>query len=152
MPKTTAQRLFFTLTGVFFMVIVMAVYNKSLVAGAFTWDILRQLPSAFCQRAPLAFILQFFVVQKFAGKMTAKYPTDNKMLYYAIRTGFSVLVMCPIMSLYSNVVYLGVNINMVPVWFTKMTQNWIFAFFVQIFLLGPWNRFLFGMIFKAETD
>jgi hypothetical protein len=151
MPKTIAQRVFFTLTGVFFMAIVMAIYNKSLVAGAFTWDVLKQLPSAFCQRAPFAFVLQFFVVQKFAGKMATKYPTDNKMLYDIIRTGFTVLVMCPIMSLYSNIIYLGININMVPVWFTKMVQNWGFAFFVQIFLLGPWNRLLFRLVFKPEN-
>ncbi|MDR1637356.1 MAG: hypothetical protein LBR93_08455 [Treponema sp.] len=37
MPKTTVQRLTFTGIGVFFMVIVMALFNKSIVAGAFTW-------------------------------------------------------------------------------------------------------------------
>jgi hypothetical protein len=148
MPKTTVQRLIFTIIGVFFMVIVMALYNKSIVAGAFTWSIFSQLPLAFCQRAPLAFILQFFIVQNFAGKMSAKYPTDNKLLYNAIRTGFTVLIMCPVMSLYSNILYGGLSIDLILLWITKMVQNWAFAFFVQIFLLGPWNRFLFGLIFK----
>jgi hypothetical protein len=151
MPKTAVQRLIFTITGVFFMVIVMALFNKSIVAGAFTWSIFKQLPLAFCQRAPLAFVLQFFVVQKFAGKMSAKYPTDNELLYNAIRTGFTVLIMCPVMSLYSNILYAGLNINLIPLWITKMIQNWVFAFFVQIFLVGPLNRSLFGLIFKAET-
>jgi hypothetical protein len=151
MPKTTAQRLTFTIIGVFFMVIVMALYNKSIVAGAFTWDVFKQLPLAFCQRAPLAFVLQFFIVQKFAGKMSAKYPTDNTLLYNAIRTGFTVLIMCPVMSLYSNILYGGLTIDLIPLWITKMVQNWAFAFFVQIFMLGPWNRFLFGLIFSAET-
>jgi hypothetical protein len=151
MPKTAVQRFIFTIMGVFFMVIVMALFNKAIVAGAFTWSIFGQLPLAFCQRAPLAFVLQYFVVQKFAGKMTAKYPTDNRLLYNAIRTGFTVLIMCPVMSLYSNILYAGFNINLIPLWITKMVQNWIFAFFVQIFLLGPLNRFLFGLIFKPET-
>ncbi|MDR1468613.1 MAG: DUF2798 domain-containing protein [Spirochaetaceae bacterium] len=150
MPKTTAQRILFTGIGVFFTVIVMAVYNKSIVAGAFTWALFRQLPLAFCQRAPLAFVLQFFVVQKFAGKMSAKYPTDNKLLYRAIRTGFTVLIMCPVMSLYSNILYEGFTLDLIPLWITKMAQNWTFAFFVQIFLLGPLNRFLFGLMFKPE--
>lgn len=151
MPKTAVQRLIFTIIGVFFMVIVMVLFNKSIVAGAFTWSIFKQLPLAFCQRAPLAFVLQFFVVQKFAGKMSAKYPTDNELLYNAIRTGFTVLIMCPVMSLYSNILYAGLNINLIPLWITKMIQNWVFAFFVQIFLVGPLNRSLFGLIFKAET-
>jgi hypothetical protein len=148
MPKTTAQRLIFTGMGVFFMVIVMVLYNKSIVSGAFTWSAFEQLPLSFCQRAPLAFVLQFFMVQKFAGKMSEKYPTDNKLLYNAIRTGFTILIMCPVMSLYSNILYGGLSINLIPLWITKMAQNWAFAFFVQIFLLGPWNMFLFGLIFK----
>jgi hypothetical protein len=148
MPKTTAQKLTFTSIGVFFMVIVMVLYNKSIVTGAFTWSVFGQLPLSFCQRAPLAFVLQFFIVQNFAGKMSAKYPTDNKLLYNAIRTGFTVLIMCPVMSLYSNILYSGLSIDLILLWITKMVQNWAFAFFVQIFLLGPWNRFLFGLIFK----
>jgi hypothetical protein len=148
MPKTIVQKLTFTGIGVFFMVIVMVLYNKSIVTGSFTWSVFEQLPLSFCQRAPLAFILQFFIVQNFAGKMSAKYPTDNKILYNAIRTGFTVLIMCPVMSLYSNILYSGLSIALIPLWITKMVQNWAFAFFVQIFLLGPWNRFLFGLIFK----
>jgi hypothetical protein len=151
MPKTTTQRLVFTLTGVLFMAFTMALYNKSLIAGGLKWELFKQLPLAFCQRAPLAFILQFFFVQKFAGKMANKYPIDNKPLYYAIRAGFTVFIMCPVMSLYSNIIYVGLSPDLILLWLTKMVQNWPFAFFVQIFLLGPWNRFLFGLIFK-ETN
>jgi hypothetical protein len=152
MPKTTFQRFVFTFFGVFFMASTMALYNKSLVAGAFAWGIFKQMPLALCQRGPLAFILQFFFVQRFIAKQAAKYPTDNKLLYYAIRTGFNVLIMCPIMSLYSNIIYMGFSVNLIPVWFTKMVQNWAFAFFVQIFLLGPWNRLLFKLIFRPASS
>jgi hypothetical protein len=132
------------------MVIVMALFNKSLVAGRFQWEFFKQLPLAFCQRAPLAFILQFFFVQKFAGNMSAKYPTDNRLVSYVIRTGFTVLIMCPIMSFYSNIIYVGFTADLIPIWLTKMVQNWPFAFFVQVFLLGPWNRFLFSLVFKEN--
>ncbi len=75
---------------------------------------------------------------------------ENPIVYQCIRTGFTVLIMCPVMCLYSNF------INMVQFqwsvgkllesWITKMPVNWIFAFCVQIWLLGPINRFLFRQI------
>lgn len=153
-PKTTKQRIVFTALGVLLMATTMATYNKYLVYGAFSVELFRQVGIAFLQKAPLAFLLQFFFVQKFAGKNAAKYPTDNKILYYCIRTGFTVLVMCPIMCFYSNI------INMIQfhwtigkfleAWITKMPVNWVFAFGVQIWFLGPINRFLFAQIFAKE--
>lgn len=151
-PRTTKQRIIFTILGVLLMSTTMAVYNKHLVYGAFSAQLFKQVAIAFCQKAPLAFLLQFFFVQKFAGKQAAKYPTDNKILYYCIRTGFTVLIMCPIMCFYSNI------INMIQfhwsiaefleAWISKMPINWIFAFGVQIWFLGPINRFLFSKIVK----
>ncbi len=151
MPKTLSQRIVFTTTGVILMAFTMALFNKSLIYG-FTPAVFKEALIGFAQKAPLAWILQFFLVQKFAGKMTAKYPTDNKLLYYCIRTGFSVIIMCPVMSLFSNVTiamqhYIGWD-ELVFNWLPKMVVNWPFAFFVQIFLLGPLNRFLFSAIYK----
>ena len=153
-PKTLPQRIVFTALGVLLMATTMATYNKYLVYGEFSVNLFQQVGIAFLQKAPVAFLLQFFVVQKFAGKQAAKYPTDNKILYQCIRTGFTVLVMCPIMCLYSNI------INMIQfhwdvwqlleAWISKMPVNWIFAFCVQIWVLGPVNRFLFSKIFAKE--
>jgi uncharacterized membrane protein len=150
MPKTTTERLIFTFTGVLLMATTMAKFNKYLVYGSFSKNLFLQVAIAFGQKAPLAFILQFFFVQKFAGKQAAKYPTDNKMLYQCIRTGFTVLVMCPIMCVYSNIINMftfgwGFEefINSVAV---KTPVNWIFAFGVQIWILGPLNRLIFKNI------
>lgn len=136
------------------MATTMATYNKYLVYGAFSAELFRQVAIAFCQKAPLAFVMQFFLVQKFAAKQCAKYPTENKLVYYGIRAGFSVLVMCPVMSLYSNLILMfqlhwsfG---QLLANWIPKMVVNWIFAYFVQIFLLGPLNRKLFSIIFPEK--
>lgn len=92
--------------------------------------------------------------QKDAGKQAAKYPTDNKLVYQCIRTGFTVLVMCPIMCAYSNIINLiqfhWTFGQFLASFFTKMPVNWIFAFCVQIWILGPVNRFLFRSIFKKQ--
>jgi len=154
MPKTTFQRVVFTFFGVLLMATTMATYNKYLVYGQFSLELFRQVGIAFCQKAPLAFILQFFMVQKFAGKQAAKYPTDNKILYQCIRTGFTVLLMCPIMCLYSNIINM-INFGwtfgqLMEAWISKMPVHWVFAFGVQIWLLGPINRFLFSKFFKKQ--
>ena len=153
-PKTVPQRIVFTALGVLLMATTMATYNKYLVYGEFSVNLFQQVGIAFLQKAPVAFLLQFFVVQKFAGKQAAKYPTDNKILYQCIRTGFTVLVMCPIMCLYSNIINMvqfhWTVWELLEAWISKMPINWIFAFGVQIWVLGPVNRFLFSKIFAKE--
>lgn len=150
MPKTTSQRVVFTLIGVILMSTTMAFFNKYRVYGAFSPKLLQEVLIACCQKGPLAFVLQFFFVQKFAGKQTEKYKTDNVLLNNCIRVGFTVIWMCPIMCLYSNI------INMIQfhwsfamlleAWITKMPVNWAFAYGVQVFLLKPLTVTLFGLI------
>ncbi len=156
MPKTTFQRVVFTFMGMLLMATTMATYNKYLVYGEFSVELFRQVGIAVLQKGPVAFLLQFFVVQKFAGKQAAKYPTDNKILYQCIRTGFTVLVMCPIMCFYSNIINM-INFHwtigeFLEAWISKMPVNWIFAFCVQIWFLGPINRFLFRNIFRKQLQ
>ena len=154
MPKTTFQRVIFTITGVILMATTMATYNKYLIYGAFSAELFRQVAIAFCQKAPVAFILQFFVVQKFAGKQAAKYPTENPIVYSCIRIGHTVLIMAPVMCAYSNI------INMIQfhwsigqflaAFFSKVPVNWIFAFCVQLWILTPLNKLIFRTIFKKQ--
>jgi len=149
-PRGVRERLVFTTVGVILMVTTMSLFNKALEHGGLTWDVFRQVPQAFLLRAPLAYTLQFFVAQRFAGEMTSRYLTNNRIEYYAIRTGFTVMVMCPVMSFWSNAIYLGFTADFVPVWLTRMVLNWIFAFSVQIFLIGPLNRALFRALVRRS--
>jgi len=156
MPKTTFERVIFTTTGVILMAFTMAFFNKSLVYGFENWGIFKIAFFGFIQKAPVAWLLQFFIVQKFAGKMAGKYPADNAILYTAIRIGFSVLVMCPIMSLFSNIIAIleghGTWAMLLFNWLPKLVVNWPFAFFVQLFLLQPLNKFIFRSIFRRQQN
>lgn len=155
MPRTVFQRIVFTFIGVLLMATTMATFNKYLVYGEFSPFLFRQVAISFCQKAPLAFVLQFFFVQKFAGRQAAKYPTDNQLLYQCIRTGFTVLVMCPVMCLYSNIINmytLGWSLgHMLERILSRMPINWIFAFCVQIWVLGPLNRWIFRHLFPVSA-
>ena len=77
MPKTKFQRVIFTCIGVFFMATTMAIFNKSLVMGHFSGELFRQAGIFFLEKALLAFVPQFFLVQPFAGGQAAKCPSEN---------------------------------------------------------------------------
>jgi hypothetical protein len=149
-PRGGRERLIFTLIGVVCMVIVMATYNKALEHGL-TWDVFGQVPLAFALRAPLAFVLQFFVVQKLVARAVSRYQTINVLEYYAIRTGFTVLLMCPVMSFYSIAIYVGFTSDFVLLWIQRMVLNWMFAFGVQVFLVGPVVRKLFSLVAAVRS-
>ncbi|MDR1851808.1 MAG: DUF2798 domain-containing protein [Propionibacteriaceae bacterium] len=146
MPRTTKQRMLFATIGVLLMVTVMSMFNKAFEAGGMGWALFAQWPMAFVLRAPLAFVLQVFVVQKAVGKRTARYQCSNPIEFYAIRAGFTVMWMAPIMSLYSTVLYVGFVPEFIPIWITKLSVNWLFAFCSQVFVIGPLNRGLYRRI------
>ncbi|MDR1824676.1 MAG: DUF2798 domain-containing protein [Bifidobacteriaceae bacterium] len=149
-PRTAGQRLVFTTIGVLLMVTVMALFNKAVEHGGLSWELFKQWPKAFVLRAPLAFPLQFFLVQKFAGRLSARYQVTNRIEYYVIRAGFTVMMMCPVMSCYSCFLYVGFTSEFIPVWLTKMTVNWAFAFGVQVFVLGPLTRGIFKRVVRVR--
>lgn len=154
MPKTTFQRVVFTVIGVILMATTMATYNKYLVMKEFSPELFRQVAIAFCQKAPFAFILQFFFVQKWVGKKVAQYKVSNQIEYTCLRVGHTVMIMAPLMCAYSNIInmiqfhwsfgqFLAAVVSKTPV-------NWIFAFCVQVWLLTPLNKKIFGIIFKKH--
>lgn len=166
MPKTTFQRFVFTAFGVLFMATTMAFFNKYIVMDPkFGADmssatkyaaLFKATGIAFCQKAPLAFVLQFFFVQKFAGKQTAKFHPDNVVLGYMIRTAFSVFIMCPIMSLYSNLFiaaqYHWSFLDLLYNWIPKMILNGFFAYGIQMLVLQPINRAIFRRLFRKQLQ
>lgn len=166
MPKTTFQRFVFTGFGVLFMATTMAFFNKYIVMDPQFGEDMTSVEKyaelwkatgiAFAQKAPLAFILQFFLVQKFAGRQTAKFHPDNIILGYMIRTAFSVMIMCPIMSLYSNL-FIAVQfhwnfIDLLYNWIPKMILNGFFAYGIQMLVLQPVNRTIFRTLFKKQLQ
>ena len=162
MLKTkTAQNVVYTLIGVTIMVPIMTIYNKFLVYSTFIefpltspvfW---RAVGIGICQRYPFVFPLQFFVVQRFAEKQTAKHtsPGDDWIYVSIIRASFSILILCPVLSLYSNLLLvLDGTLRSFPAflnnWLPRMVLNWPFAYGVQLFFAGPLNRAIFLAILR----
>lgn len=99
MPKTLFQRIVFTFIMALIMVYGMIVYNVALNTGGVTdttfYLALHELPIMM----PIAFLLEFFVVEKLATRLAFSFmrPTDRPALItYAISL-MIVCVMCPTM-------------------------------------------------------
>lgn len=162
MPKTTFQRFIFTLIGVILMATTMALFNKLLAGyveaarynGLFDANLWKDVGIAFTQKAPLAFLLQFFFVQKLAAKFCAKHPSENKIVSKCIRVGITACMMAPIMCIYSNLIMLIQYQWTFEKFLTniaiKLVQNYIFAFLIQVVVLKELNVLIFKAIFHKQ--
>ena len=83
-----------------------------------------------------------------------KYTVSNSIEYTCLRVGHTVMIMAPLMCAYSNLInmiqfhwsfgqFLAAVVSKTPV-------NWIFAFCVQVWLLTPLNKKIFGLLFKKQ--
>ena len=100
-PKTLPERIFFTIVMAAIMVYGMIVYNVALntngVTNATFVMALHEMPIM----VPVAFVLEFFVVEKLATKLAFLFmrPTDRpQFITYAISL-MIVCIMCPVLSL-----------------------------------------------------
>lgn len=107
MPKTKFQNVIFTIIMATIMVYGMIVYNVALNTGGVTnQTFLLALHEMPIMVVPVAFVLEFFVVEKLASRIAFSFmrPTDRpQFITYAIFL-MIVCIMCPIMSLIATLV------------------------------------------------
>ena len=152
MPKTLFQKIVFTIIMATIMVYGMVVYNVALNTGGVTNQTfllaLHELPIM----VPVAFILEFFVVEKLATRLAFTFmcPTDRpQFITYAISL-MIICIMCPIMSLIAPILFKNAGSQFVAVWLQTTFMNFPVAFFWQLMYCGPLIRFLFGKMFPEK--
>jgi hypothetical protein len=150
MPKTKFQDVVFTAIMAIIMVYGMIVYNVALntgeVAGYTFIAALHELPIM----APIAFVLEFFVVSKLAGKLafTVMRPTDRpQFITYAISVCIC-CIMCPTMSLIATLLFKEPSFG---TWVKTWAMNFPMAICYQMFYCGPLVRLIFRTIFREKT-
>ena len=150
MPKTLPERIFFTIVMAAIMVYGMIVYNVALntngVTNATFVMALHEMPIM----VPVAFVLEFFVVEKLATKLAFLFmrPIDRpQFITYAISFCICAM-MCPIMSLIATILFKD-NPS-----FATFIQTWGMnlpaAFLWQFCYCGPFVRLVFRTIFRKQ--
>lgn len=151
MPKNKFQDVVFTIIMATIMVYGMVVYNVALAMKGLTNQTfliaLHELPIM----APIAFVLEFFVVGKIAKMLAFKVvrPTDRpQVITYAISICIC-CIMCPTMSLIAMLLFK--DPKGFSVWIQTWAMNFPMAIMYQMFYCGPLVRLIFRTIFRDKN-
>ncbi len=152
MPKNKLQDVVLTAIMAVVMVYGMIVYNVALnmggVSGVTFLAALHELPIM----APIAFVLEFFVVGKIARKLafTVMRPDDRpQFITYAISICIC-CIMCPVMSLIAVILFK--ETRSFGVWVQTWAMNFPMAILYQLFYCGPFVRLIFRTIFREKNN
>ena len=130
MPKTLPERIFFTIVMAAIMVYGMIVYNVALNTGGVTNATFVMALHEMPIMVPVAFVLEFFVVEKLATKLAFLFmrPTDRpQFITYAISL-MIVCIMCPVMSLVATLLFKEPSFGMwVHTWGCNMPHGAVLA-------------------------
>ena len=112
MPKNKFQEVVFTIIMVICMVYCMICYNIALNVGGMQNQVFLLAFQELIIMGPIAFILDFFVVSKFAHHKAMQILNNNFMdnpfkIVLAI-SAVSIICMCPLMSLAATLLF---NLN-----------------------------------------
>ena len=136
MPKTLPQRIVFTIVMATIMVYGMIVYNVALNTGGVTNATFGMALHEMPIMVPVAFVLEFFVVEKLATALAFTFmrPTDRpQFITYAISL-MIVCIMCPVMSLVATLLFKEPSFG---TWVHTWGCNFPMALCWQMLLLRP---------------
>ncbi len=151
MPKTRFENVVFTLIMALVMVYGMIVYNVALNTGGVTDQTfllaLHELPIMM----PIAFVLEFFVVEKLAARLafTVVRPTDRPQIITCAISTMIVCIMCPVMSLIATLLFKQPGIG---TWAQTFGCNMPMALIWQLLYCGPLCRLIFRLLFRRKHE
>lgn len=152
MPKTKFQNVVFTFFMALVMVYAMICYNVSINVGGMSNQVFLMSLHELVIMFPIAFVLEFFMVDKLAHILAFKIvtPEDRPIVIILAISSMIVCIMCPLMSFIACILFKDAGTQFVAVWIETVIRNFPMAFFWQIFFAGPLVRFVFGQIFKKQ--
>lgn len=149
MPKTKFQNIVFTIIMAVIMVYGMIVYNVALNTDGVTNQTFILALHELYIMAPIAFVLEFFIVEKLATKLAFTFmrPTDRpQFITYAIST-MIVCIMCPTMSLIATLLFKEPSLG---AWVQTFGMNMPMALIWQLLFCGPLVRLIFRTLFHKQ--
>ena len=152
MPKTKFQTVIFTLMMAFLMVYAMICYNISLNIGGMTNQVFLMAFHEMIIMWPVAFLLEFFVVDNLAHKLAFRMVTrqDRPIVITLAISVMIICIMCPVMSLIATLLFKNAGSQFVAVWLQTTFMNFPVAFFWQLMYCGPLIRLIFRNLFPEK--
>ena len=156
MPKTKFQNFIFTLMNVILMAYSMIIYSVAINSseGLINQTFLVALKE-FPIEGIIVFVLAYFCASPIAKKLAFRIvnpKNDNKMFIILSIQTFTVLVMVGLMSIYALFVQHLINSNIICNYIVLYCKNFIMAYPLQIFFVGPLVRNVFRIIFRKQLQ
>lgn len=154
MPKTNFQSFIFTLMTAILMAYCMIVYSVAInsTVGLINETFLIALKE-FSIEVIIVFLIAFFIASPIAKKLAFRIvdsKVDNKIFIILSIQTFTVLIMVGLMSIYALVVQNLINKNIACNYVVLYCKNFIMAYPLQIFFVGPFVRNIFKLIFEKN--
>lgn len=155
MPTTKKEDFYFGMMMCFGMVVVMTFYNlirNGLIGTISLQGLLMQFVLGFI----IAFLLELFIVGPVAKKIALSLPYDkSKKVFVILSISFCMVIgMVLCMSLYGLVTaYFSNGLAgkaLLETYFSFVFNNFIFAFPLQLIIMGPLVRYLFSKFVKGK--
>lgn len=152
MPKTKFQNTIFTIMMALAMVYAMICYNIAINKTGMTNEIFLLAFHELIIMLPVAFILEFFIVEKLSLFLAFRIvtPDDRPIFIQSTISSMIVCLMCPMMSFVATLLFKNPGSQIISIWLQTTAMNFPMAFFWQIFFAGPFVRLLFRTIFKRQ--
>ena len=101
---------------------------------------------------PVAFILEFFVVDNLAHKLAFRMvtPQDRPIVITLAISVMIICIMCPVMSLIATLLFKNAGSQFIAVWLQTTFMNFPVAFFWQLMYCGPFIRLIFRKMFPEK--
>ena len=152
MPRTRGQSIFFTAITAWMMVYCMTLYNTALAMGSFTnITFLIALKSMWVEYVIIGLIAYFISghIAKFFAFRVAQ-PGDRPIFIILCIQTFTVVSQVFFASIIGVYHGYGYTINFIPDYIMTYCKNFIMAYPLQIFIVGPLARLIFRSIFLPK--
>ncbi len=154
MPKTKFQNFIFTLITAVLMAYFMIVYNiaTNSTAGLVNKTFKIALNEFYFEWI-IVFLLAYFLASPISKSLAFKIVNpkkDNGMFAILSIQTFTVLLMVGFMSIYALFTKNLINSNIICNYIVLYCKNFIMAYPMQIFFVGPSARKTFRLIFKKQ--
>ncbi len=152
MPKTRGQSIFFTAITAWMMVYCMTLYNTVLATGSFTnltfLIALKGMWIEYIIIGLLAYFVSSHIAKFFAFRVVQ--PGDRPIFIILCIQTFTVVAQVFFASIIGVFHGYGFTANIIPDYITTYCKNFVMAFPLQIFIVGPLARLIFRSIFLPK--
>ncbi len=145
MFKNKWHEVLFTLVTSGLMIYLMGVYNIALHTGGLQYSTFLHAARSFPLEWLIGFLCAFFIASRTAKHFAFKVaqPGDRPIFIILCIQSFTVCTMVPLMSLLGTVESSGLTVDLPVIWLQTVVLNFIMAYPLQIFVVGPLCRRLF---------